>query len=123
MPKGGWRKTMLSSFWIWGLVLLVVGYLLYKRTGDLSVADAQQMVKDGALLVDVRTAEEFQGGHIEGAVNIPLQEVGSRTSEFGPKDGDIVLYCRSGNRSGQAATTLKAAGFSSVHNLGAMSRW
>jgi rhodanese-related sulfurtransferase len=56
-------------------------------------------------------------------VNIPVQELDGRMSELEPKDRPIVVYCRSGNRSGRAARMLKEAGYVSVHDLGAMTRW
>lgn len=114
---------MSKNLWLWLALLALFGYVMWKRGGDLSASDAHQLVKDGARLVDVRTPQEFSAGHIEGAVNIPLQELDTRMGELGNKDGQIVLYCRSGNRSAQAAQRLKGAGFSAVHNLGAMSRW
>ena len=77
----------------------------------------------GARLVDVRTPSEFAAGHIPGAINIPLQQLDSRLTELQPKDTAVVLYCRSGSRSGNAARMLKNAGFAAVHNLGPMSRW
>ena len=84
---------------------------------------AKGLVDAGARLIDVRTPGEYSAGHIKGAVNIPLQEMDKRLSEFGPKDGVIVLYCRSGNRSGQAKSKLDQAGFTQTHNAGGMSAW
>jgi len=74
------------------------------------------------LLVDVRTPEEFSGGHIPGAVNIPLQELETRLTEI-PADSPVVLYCRSGNRSAQAADILREAGYSRVYDLGGINAW
>lgn len=76
----------------------------------------------GHLLVDVRTAEEFASGHIAGAVNIPVQELGSRLAEIG-KDRPVVVYCRSGSRSAQAASILDDAGYSGVYDLGGIVDW
>jgi phage shock protein E len=105
------------------LVLLAVGYFVMMRRGDIDATQARQLVQQGARLVDVRSPAEFATGHIPGAVNIPVQELEQRLSELEPKQAPIVLYCRSGNRSGRAAGVLKSAGFSGVHDLGAMSRW
>ena len=74
------------------------------------------------LLVDVRTPQEFNSGHIEGAVNIPLQELSQRASEI-PKDEPVVLYCRSGNRSSTAAKMLRNAGYDQVYDLGGVIDW
>jgi rhodanese-related sulfurtransferase len=60
-------------------------------------------------IVDVRSYGEFQGGHIAGSVNIPLNEIPSRIEEFKSKQ-NLVLCCASGNRSGQAVSFLKANG-------------
>jgi phage shock protein E len=74
------------------------------------------------LLVDVRTPEEFAEGHLDGAVNISLQTLGERLSEI-PTDVPVVLYCRTGNRSGQALDLLNAAGYSNAVNLGGIVDW
>jgi phage shock protein E len=74
------------------------------------------------LLVDVRTPQEFNSGHIEGAVNIPLQELSQRASEI-PQDEPVVLYCRSGNRSSTAAKMLRNAGYDQVYDLGGVIDW
>jgi phage shock protein E len=74
------------------------------------------------LLVDVRTPEEFSSGHIAGAVNIPVQELPQRLGEVATEQ-PVVLYCRSGNRSAQAATILDQAGYSGVYDLGGIGDW
>jgi rhodanese-related sulfurtransferase len=103
--------------------LLVVGYFVFMKGGDVSSAEARQLVASGARLVDVRTPGEFAAGHIPGAINIPVQQLESRLGELEPKDTAIVVYCRSGSRSGNAAGMLKNAGFAVVRDLGPMSRW
>lgn len=72
--------------------------------------------------IDVRTPAEYAEGHIPGALNIPLDTLASRMGEW-PRDGLYVLYCRSGNRSGQAKAALDASGFTRVVNFGGISRW
>lgn len=69
--------------------------------------------------IDVRTAEEYTSDHIAGDANIPLAELNAEqlAAQYG-KDADIRLYCRSGNRAGQAMEILKTAGFSQVSNVG-----
>jgi rhodanese-related sulfurtransferase len=84
-------------------------------------AKARQMVEAGALLVDVRSPAEFSGGHIEGALNIPVDQLGSRLGELDRARG-VVVYCRSGARSEAARGLLAQAGFE-AHNLGPMSAW
>jgi phage shock protein E len=82
---------------------------------------ARALVKDGARLVDVRTPEEFAAGHLEGAINLPVDTLKSRAAaELAPSDAPVVLYCRSGRRSAQAAALLGELGFTQVHDLGPM---
>jgi phage shock protein E len=103
---------------------VLVGYMLLgNRKTDASAVRAQELVQGGARLVDVRTPEEFAAGHIAGAINVPLQQLDARVNELQPKDGALVVYCRSGRRSAEAASLLAAAGFNSVYDLGPMSRW
>jgi rhodanese-related sulfurtransferase len=74
------------------------------------------------LLLDVRTPEEFNSGHIAGAVNIAVEQLSERLSEV-PQDKPVVLYCRSGNRSGQAAQILERAGYTQIYDLGGIITW
>lgn len=72
-----------------------------------------------AIWIDVRTADEFNAGHIEGAAHIPYEEIALRISEVTTdKNAPIHLYCRSGNRSGIAQYTLQAMGFKHAVNEG-----
>lgn len=71
-------------------------------------------------LVDVRSPQEYAYGHVTGAVNIPVQELQQRLNEL-PRDLPIMLYCRSGSRSGMALQLLQAAGFTEVYNIGSLS--
>lgn len=74
------------------------------------------------LLIDVRTPSEFDSGHIAGAVNIPLDQLENRLAEI-PQSQDVVIYCRSGNRSAQAANILASEGYSSIYDLGGTIQW
>lgn len=107
----------------WLVMAGVMGFFWYMRRPSVSADEAHRMVADGALLVDVRSPGEFSGGHLPGARNVPVQELGRRLGELGKKDGAIVLYCASGMRSASAASTLKREGFTRVYNLGAMNNW
>ena len=73
-----------------------------------------------ALIVDVRTRGEFKGDHYPGAVNIPVAELANRMGELGAKNRPIIVYCRSGRRSGRAKRMLKKAGFRRVYNGGGL---
>ena len=87
------------------------------------VAQAKQAVAHGALLLDVRTPEEFAQGHIPGALNIPVDQLRARLDEVGAKDRTIVLYCRSGRRSATAASMLQTAGYPHLIDIGPMTAW
>ena len=76
------------------------------------------MIKAGARIVDVRTADEFADGAYPGAINVPLATLQARLGELEPKGKPVVLYCASGARSAQAARLLKLAGFTDVINAG-----
>jgi phage shock protein E len=78
-----------------------------------------ERIKAGATVVDVRTSEEFADGAYPGALNIPVQELGSRAGEI-PKDKPVVVYCASGARSAFAARVLKANGWKDVLNGGGL---
>jgi rhodanese-related sulfurtransferase len=84
--------------------------------------EAVELVAKGALLLDVRTPEEFATKHLPGALNVPVQELLSRLTKLGPGPRDIVVYCRSGIRSAAAAAVLRSAGHR-VLDLGAMDNW
>jgi phage shock protein E len=82
----------------------------------MNVLDA---LKNGtATIVDVRSREEFQGGHVAGSINIPLQEVPAKVEEFKSMPKPVVVCCLSGGRSGQAAAFLQQHGVEDVFNGG-----
>lgn len=95
---------MLKSF-----AKLIAGLLLLAST----------VVQAEPVYIDVRTVEEYAADHIEGDLNLPLAELDTAAiaERFG-KDAELVLYCRTGNRSGQALEKLVAAGFTNVSNGG-----
>lgn len=74
------------------------------------------------LLLDVRTPEEYAGGHIANSLNISVQTLESRLSEI-PRDQPVVIYCRSGNRSAQAAQILAANGYTQIYDMGGINTW
>lgn len=71
-----------------------------------------------AVLLDVRTREEYAAGHVEKSVNIPLDELGSVTAVIASKDTPVFVYCFSGARSAQAAGFLRRSGYTNVKNIG-----
>jgi len=85
--------------------------------GGGKTVDLKVIIEQGAFLVDVREPGEFAGGTAKGAVNIPLGNVATELTKFKGKE-NIVVFCRSGNRSGQAKTILEQNGFKNVINGG-----
>ncbi|MFV8342662.1 rhodanese-like domain-containing protein [Flavobacterium sp. XS2P39] len=77
----------------------------------------EKLIKEGAFLVDVRTPAEFAEGHVEGSTNIPLDQVAGQLTKFKGKE-QIIVFCRSGNRSGQAKLILEQNGFKNITNGG-----
>lgn len=80
------------------------------------------LIANGAVVVDVRTAGEYSADHIEGAVNIPYQEIVAGIAAVAPqKETSLIVYCASGRRSGIAKQLLKKAGYTHVVNGGGLS--
>jgi rhodanese-related sulfurtransferase len=80
---------------------------------EVSRDEAQELIKDGAQLVDVRADHEWEMGRIEGATHLPLAELAERTGEI-DRERPVVLYCRGGNRSTMAVEALAAEGYDAV---------
>lgn len=74
--------------------------------------------KEDVIIVDVRDTWEYKEEHVNNAVNIPLTEIPARIDEFRKLNGPVILYCRSGNRSGAAVHLLNLAGITDVYNGG-----
>lgn len=85
-------------------------------------SEASSLIKEGAILIDVRTKEEYDEKHITGAVNIPLAEIEKGNINY-DKDTAIIVYCRSGNRSATAAKELITLGYTSIYDLGSINNW
>jgi phage shock protein E len=95
-----------------GLLLLVATALATFRAPEAAKPSRlRDVLEDGALLLDVRSVFEYHAGHAPGAVNLPLDELEDRLPELGPPGRPIVVYCASGARSREAASTLRAQGF------------
>lgn len=77
----------------------------------------EEIIKKGAIIIDVRTAQEFEQGHIAGSLNIPVDEIGKALSWL-QKDVPVVVVCASGARSGMAKMILDANDFKEVYNGG-----
>lgn len=113
------RRGGLSAPWIAMAVVLAVAaaiIVFLPRQGfpaEVDVARAYEMYQSGALLVDVRTQAEYDEAHIPGSVLIPLDELPDRLAEI-PTDRDVVVVCRSGNRSKEGTAILRDAGYPRV---------
>ena len=82
--------------------------------------DYADLVKQGAIILDVRSKGEFQGGHIKGSINIPVDTINNNLNKL-KKDNPIITCCASGMRSASAKRILKSNGFTEVHNGGGWS--
>ena len=81
-------------------------------------ADLKQLYKDGAIVVDVRTPQEYKSGHFGKSINIPLDKITSKIDYLKSKNKPVILICRSGARAGSAKGILKGNGLDEVYNGG-----
>jgi rhodanese-related sulfurtransferase len=91
--------------------------------GVIDGATAQRLQARGVTVLDVRTPQEFESGHVPGAINIPHDQIAARAAEVGSKDQPVLLYCKSGRRSRLAAAELARQGFTAVYDFGPISAW
>ena len=91
--------------------------LLRKIFGAGPKTDYKALLQNGAQIVDVRTREEYQSGHIKGSVNMPLNNLGNQMNKL-KKDKPVITCCASGMRSGAAKNILRSRGFTEVYNGG-----
>ena len=90
----------------------------------ISAEEAYEMMISQEIVVDVRTREEYDGGHIENAALVPNESIGSEMPEALPdKEATLLVYCRSGRRSKDAAQKLLALGYQSVYDFGGVIDW
>ena len=113
------------------MVLVVIGLAMsFMSRGDskglVSYEELQQKLNDKApiVLLDVRTQEEFDNGHIPGALLLPYDEIDQKAAQLLlEKEKEIIIYCRSGRRSAIAKDSLEALGYNNVKDFGGMNRW
>ncbi len=91
--------------------------ILQRLFGGAATVDLQNIINEGAFLADVRTPGEFAQGHVKGSINIPVDKIPSELIKFKNKK-NIIVFCRSGNRSLQAKSILEENGFTNVINGG-----
>lgn len=93
------------------------------QANDINAGVAEYQKTPRAKLIDVREEDEYAAGHIPASINIPLSKIESAQGEITDLDTPLFVYCRSGNRSGQAVAWLKQAGYSKVKNIGGIANY
>lgn len=98
---------------------VIVAVFIMKKSGQISRTDAMAHLRNGAMVIDVRSPGEFASGHLARAVNLPLDEIETVLPQRVPdKSQVLLLHCASGMRSGVACGKLKAIGYPNAFNLG-----
>jgi len=98
----------------------------YRQIKQISQEEAKEMMSrdDGHVIVDVRRQDEYDAGHIPGAILIPNESIGCDSPEALPDyDQIILIYCRTGNRSKQASEKLAAMGYTNIYEFGGINTW
>jgi phage shock protein E len=104
-------------------VILLVAYVFLRRKNQISAEAAIAYLKQGAMLIDVRSAAEYEIGHLKGARTMPLQQIDSMiVAQVPDRNQVLLLHCQSGARSGVAMARLIALGYTNTHNLGSYDR-
>lgn len=137
-PPSSLGRTLLGRTLLGGLVALLVACSGGSDDGtgdgsgeaDVREVEATEVVAlgsdaEGVVLLDVRSPAEYAAGHVPGAVNIPVGDLGDRLAELeDARDDEIIVYCEKGGRAATAADALLEAGFAKVgHLVGDMSAW
>ena len=111
--------------WLWTvlIVLIAAGLPAFARASFVPVDEARRLLGNGAVIVDVRTMEEFQSGHLPQTLNIPLSRLREQIGPHVPDRNQVVLvHCQAGGRSEIARRRLKKMGYVNVYNLGSLVR-
>jgi rhodanese-related sulfurtransferase len=112
------------SWAIYFVVLVgLVAVMKMRRSGQVSSKDAVEYVKDGAIIVDVRSPQEYSAGHLSQAFNMPVDQIEMLLpNKIKDKDRVILVHCQSGLRSKKAKERLNQIGYKQVFNLGSYER-
>lgn len=114
-------KIMGTILFIVGVgIILVFGTKTHESYKTINAEEAYKMMKDDVIILDVRTNKEYESGHIEKAINIPLDEIDENISL--DKNKKILVYCQSGNRSKEASSKLYSLGYD-TYNFGGINSW
>ena len=100
-----------------------MGFFDLLRDPDINQGIKEYSASDGAVLLDVRTPDEFRQGHIPGSINVPLQSIDKVADMIDNKTAPIFVHCLSGSRSRQAAAVLQQLGYTNVKNIGGISAY
>ena len=100
-----------------------MGLFDFLKQPDINQGVADYRNTEGAMLLDVRTPQEYREGHIPGSKNVPLQTIDKIRSVADNKDTALFVYCYSGGRSRQAASMLQRMGYSNVQNIGGIAAY
>lgn len=100
-----------------------MGFFDFLKDPDINQGVKEYSVTDGAVLLDVRTPDEYRQGHIPGSKNVPLQSIDKVTVMINNKATPIFVHCLSGSRSRQAAAILQQMGYTNVKNIGGISAY
>ena len=95
-----------------------MGFFSFLQTRDINSGVRSFLSTEGAVLLDVRTPEEYAEGHIVGSKNIPLQSIEKTESVITDKSTPLFVHCRSGARSAQATSILKRMGYTNIEDIG-----
>lgn len=105
------------------IAAFLVALLLLRHLGQAKPGDARALLAKGARVIDVRSTSEYAGGHLAGAINIPLDQLGDRVQrEFPDRTTPLLLHCASGARSAAGVGVLRKLGYTAVANLGSYRR-
>ena len=100
-----------------------MGFFDFLKQPDINRGIQEFMNMEGAVLLDVRTPQEYQEGHIPGSKNVPLQTIDKISSVADNKNIPLFVYCYSGGRSRQAAAVLGQMGYTNVRNIGGIAAY
>ena len=100
-----------------------MGFFDFLKQPDIHQGVEQYNATPGAVLLDVRTPQEYAQGHIPGSKNIPLQTLHDAEGAIQDKGTPLYVYCQSGARSSQAASLLRQMGYTNVTNIGGIAAW
>ena len=100
-----------------------MGFFDFLKSPDMNRGIKEYQATPGAVLLDVRTPEEYREGHIHGSKNVPLQSLDKVTGLVNNQDTPVLVYCHSGARSRQAVSALRRMGYTNVKNIGGIAAY